>query len=293
MMAGRAAMEAGGVPIATENAEEAAAWDGEDGDQWTEHEERYNAFVRPHGRRLLDLARIGPADRVLDIGCGCGESTRDAARVTVLGTALGVDLSARMIGRARERAQTEGLVNVRFALADAQVYPFQSRAFDVAISRFGAMFFGDPVAAFRNIGRALQPGGRLVLLAWQELHKNEWLRVLRDALAAGRTLPSPRVGVPGPFGLADAAGVRRLLASAGFEAIDLEDVHEPVYVGAGVEEAFGFARAFGLTQGLLEGLDATARKGALETLRSMLAAHQTDSGVLLDSRAWLITARRA
>ncbi|MDQ3702555.1 MAG: class I SAM-dependent methyltransferase, partial [Chloroflexota bacterium] len=187
MMAGRAAAEGGGVPVAAENAEEAEAWDGEDGDQWTEHEERYNAFVRPYGRRLLDAARIGPGDRLLDIGCGCGESTRDAARMAVSGVALGVDLSARMIGRAQERARTEGLTNARFQQADAQVYPFQAQAFDFALSRFGAMFFGDQVAAFRNIGRALQPSGRLALLGWQELSKNEWLRALRDALAAGRT----------------------------------------------------------------------------------------------------------
>lgn len=151
---------------------------------------------------------------------------------------------------------------------------------------------GVPVAAFRNIGRALQPGGRLALLAWQELRQNEWQRALREALAAGRTLPSPRVGVPGAFGLADAAAVRRVLSGAGFEAIDLEDVHEPVYVGATAEDAFGFVRALGLTQGLLEGLAANARAGALEALRTTLAAHETDAGVQLDSRAWLITARR-
>ena len=280
------------LPGGVVNVEEAEDWDGAAGDHWTEHEARYNAGVRRHGRRLLAAARPAAADRVLDIGCGTGESTRDAARLAAAGRALGVDLSARMIARARERARAEGLANATFEQGDAQVYPFEAQGFDVALSRFGAMFFADPVAAFRNIGRALRPGGRLALLAWQELGKNEWLAALREALALGRPLPDPRAGEPGAFGLADAAAARRVLAAAGFAAIGLEDVREPVYLGADGEDAFGYVRALGPTRGLLEGLDAGDRARALEQLRATLAAHETGEGVLLDSRAWLITARR-
>ena len=219
------------MPAGVANIEQAAAWDGEEGDRWTEHEERYDATVRRHGLRLRDAARISADDHVLDIGCGCGELTRVAARLTVAGMALGVDLSARMIARARERSRAEGLANTRFEQADAQVYPFEEQAFDVAISRFGAMFFGDPVGALRNIGRALRPGGRLALLSWRELGENEWLLAIRKALAVGRTLPEPPMGAPGPFGLAEADAVQCILAEAGFEAIDVEEVNEPVYLG--------------------------------------------------------------
>ena len=274
------------------NVEQAAAWDGEEGDRWTKDEERYEATSRRHGRRLLNAAHITADEHVLDIGCGCGESTRDAARAAVSGMALGVDLSARMIARARERSRAEGLTNARFEQADAQVYPFERQVFDLAISRFGAMFFGDPIAAFRNIGRALRPGGRLALLSWRELGKNEWLLAIREALAAGRTLPEPPVGTPGPFGLAEADAVRPILAEAGFAAIDLEEVNEPVELGADVDDAVAFVRTLGITHGLLDGLDEVTTARALEAVRRMLAAHDTARGVLLDSRAWLITAQR-
>lgn len=272
------------------NAEQAAAWDGEEGDRWTEHEERYDATVRLYSLRLRDAARISADDHVLDIGCGCGGATREAARLAASGTALGVDLSARMIARARERSRAEGLTNARFEQADAQVYPFEGQAFNLAISRFGAMFFGDPIAAFRNIGRALRPGGRVALLSWREFGKNEWLLAIRRALAQGRTLPAPPVGAPGPFGLAEAAAVQRILANAGFEGINLEEVNEPVYLGANGDDAFGFVRTLGITKGLLDGLDNTATARALEKLRATLAAHDTGEGVLLGSCAWLIIA---
>jgi SAM-dependent methyltransferase len=273
------------------NVEMARAW-AEEGERWAEQAERYDATVRRHSRRLLDAAHISAGHRVLDIGCGCGESTRDAARIATSGLALGVDLSARMIIRARERAQAEGLTNVRFEQADAQVYPFESAVFDLAISRFGVMFFADPVAAFGNIGQGLRPGGRLALLAWQALQQNEWLLAIRQALAMGRTLPEPPAGAPGPFGLAEAGRVQRILAEAGFEEIDLAPVHEPMCFGRDADDAFGFARTMGPVKGLLDDLDEPVAVRALEQLRATLATHATREGVLLDSRAWLISARR-
>ena len=277
--------------IGVANVEMAKAW-AEEGERWAEQAERYDATVRRHGLRLLEAARIAADDRVLDIGCGCGETTRDAARRAVSGLALGVDLSARMVERARERARGEGLTNVRFEQADAQVYPFEREGFDLAISRFGGMFFADPVAAFGNIGRALRPGGRLVLLSWQELKQNEWLLAVREALAMGRTLPEPPVGAPGPFGLAEANDVRRILAEAGFGEIDLDEVREPVCFGRDADDAFAFGRTTGPVKGLLDDLDEPTAARALEALRATLAAHETREGVLFDSRAWLITARR-
>jgi SAM-dependent methyltransferase len=280
--------------MADVNVEQARAWNGEEGDRWTEQEARYNTASRRHSDCLLRAARIAPGDQILDIGCGCGESTRDAARQarSRSGWALGVDLSARMLARARERSLAEGVLNARFELADVQIHPFAAQTFDLAISRFGAMFFEDPLAAFRNVGRALRPGGRLALIAWQELARNEWLLALRGALAAGRTLPEPTVGAPGPFGLADPAAVRQVLGAAGFVAIDFEEVNEPMEFGADPDDAFDFVRSMGVTKGLLESLDATARARAIDDVRAMLAAHHTDAGILLGARSWLITAHR-
>ncbi len=280
------------MPPEIVNAEQAAAWQGEEA-HWVAHEARYDAAVRRYSGRLRAAAPVAAGDRVLDVGCGCGETTRDAARAAIAGSALGVDLSAAMIARARERGRAEGLPNVRFEQADAQVYPFAAAAFDLAISRFGAMFFGDPVAAFRNVGRALRPGGRLALLAWQELGQNDWLLVLRGALAMGRTLPQPPVGAAGPFGLADPGAARRILTDAGYAAIAIEAVREPLCFGADADDALGFLRGQGAIRGLLNGLDEATTARALDALRATLAAHATADGVLLGSAAWLITARRA
>ncbi|MBI3969607.1 MAG: class I SAM-dependent methyltransferase [Chloroflexi bacterium] len=278
--------------VSIANVEQARGWDGDDGDHWTRHEEHYNASIRPHGLRLLDAAQISPEDRILDIGCGCGESTRAAARVAVSGSALGVDLSARMIERARERSRAEGLTNTTFEQGDAQVYAFEAQAFDLAISRTGAMFFADFRAAFANIGCALRSGGRLSILSWQELRKNEWLKALRGALAVGRALPEPPVGAPGPFGLSDPNATRRILTEAGFGQIQFEEVNEPIRLGANADDSYGFLSTSGMVRGLLNGLDETGKFRALEELRATLAAHDTGAGVRFDSCAWLITARK-
>ena len=162
----------------------------------------------------------------------------------------------------------------------------------MAIRRFGAMFFADPVAAFVNVGRTLRPGGRLALLSWRELASNEWVLALRRTLAAGRTLPEPPPGAPGPFGLADEGAVRRMLADAGFEDVGFLAVDEPVLLGADTDDAFAFVSGLGITNGLLDGLDVSTRLGALEALRETLAARATADGVLLEGAGWLITGRR-
>lgn len=274
------------------NVDQAAAWDGDDGDEWTDHEERYNATTRPHTARLFARAQIGPDAQVLDIGCGCGESTRRAAQTAVDGGALGVDLSSRMLARARERSTDEGLTNVRFERADAQVYPFEAEAFDIAISRFGVMFFGDPIAALRNIYRALKPGGTVAFLAWQPLAQNEWMAELFTALAAGRDLPRPPAGTPGPFGLADPDAVRRIFGEAGFQNVELEAVSEPVTAGSDADDAFTFVQSLGVARGMLRGMDSATRERAMGALRATIDAHATDRGVRFGSGAWLIAATR-
>jgi len=274
------------------NVEMAKAWDGEEGDRWTEHAERYESTGRRLWQRFLDQRVVSAPDAVLDIGCGTGKSTRDVARMAVSGSAVGVDLSARMLEYARARSRAEGLTNVRFEQADAQVHPFPAHAFDVAISSFGAMFFADPVAAFSNIGGALRPGGRLALLAWRELARNEWLTAIRAALAMGRTLPEPPSSGPGPFGLADRGRVEEILAGAGFDDVALEAIDEPIRLGDDADDAFAFVGTMGIVHGLTQDLDGATRARALDGLRALLAAHQTDEGVLLGASAWLVTARR-
>ena len=190
------------------NVEMARPWDGDEGARWAQHAERYEATGHRQWRGLVETGLIGAADAVLDVGCGTGRSTRDAARLASSGWALGVDRSARMLERARELAAAEGVTNVQFLQADAQVHSFEAAAFDVAMSTFGTMFFAHPVDAFANVARALRAGGGLGMLVWRELGRN--VTVVRAALAMGRQLPAPPPGAPGPFQLADSDYVRRI-----------------------------------------------------------------------------------
>ncbi|HEX5117391.1 MAG TPA: methyltransferase domain-containing protein [Pseudonocardiaceae bacterium] len=242
----------------------------------------YDAELRRYHRWLCEAIDVRADDHVLDIGCGTGLTTRDAGRLAVRGSALGVDVSPEMVERAR--AAAEELDNVRFEQADAQVHPFPPRHFTLAISRFGTMFFTDPVAAFTNIGRALRPGARLVQLVWQDGGRQEWSTAIRQALTGG----DPPVG--GAFSLADPATVDRLLAAAGFTDVSVTDVSEPVWYGADPDAAVDAVLALRMADALA-GLDAGETERALDRLREVMAAHQTTDGVWFDSRAWLVTSR--
>jgi ubiquinone/menaquinone biosynthesis C-methylase UbiE len=185
-------VETHSIRVDPSNVEQLRSWDRDGGEYWASHAEYFDRGVAGYHRHFLDAAAIEASEQVLDIGCGTGQTTRDAARRASSGTALGVDLSARMIEVARREAEREAIANARFVQADVQIHPFTDHAFDVAISRHGSMFFGQPVAAFSNIARAIRPGGRLVLLTWQPLLRNEWFVAFTTALAARRDLPSPR-----------------------------------------------------------------------------------------------------
>lgn len=274
------------------NVEMAAAWDGAEGEQWAAHADRYEATGTRYGDALLRAAAVRSADTILDIGCGTGSSTIELARMAPSGSVLGVDLSARMLQHARAVAEREGLTNVAFEQADAQVHPFPESAFDVAVSSFGAMFFADPLAAFANVHRSLRPGGRLAIVAWREFADNEWITALCDALASGRTLPVPAAGAPGPFGLADRDYTDGILAAAGFNDVLFEKVEEPILLGADADDAYSFVSTFGMTRGLTQDLDDANRAAALEALHASLRAHETSDGVLFRGSAWLVRASR-
>ncbi|MEV4510971.1 class I SAM-dependent methyltransferase [Dactylosporangium sp. NPDC049525] len=232
---------------------------------------------------------VQPRDRVLDVGCGAGQTTRDAAHMASSGSAFGVDVSAVAIERSCDLARAEGLRNVTFERADAQTYDFAPGSFDLAISRFGTMFFDDPVAAFGNIGRALRPGGRLVMLVWQAADRNEWDGAIRAALGGPATVAG---GGPDPFSLADPATVEEILGSAGFDDVGLTDVHEPVHYGPDPAAALAWVRRFACTGDILGRLDPAAAERALARLRDVLAARVSGEGVWFDARAWMVTARR-
>jgi ubiquinone/menaquinone biosynthesis C-methylase UbiE len=246
----------------------------------------YDAELRLHNEHFRVAAGVGAGDRVLDIGCGTGQSTREAARAAVTGSALGVDVSAPMLERARQLSDAQGLANVTFQQADAQVHHFPPARFDLCISRFGTMFFADPVAAFTNIGRALCPAARLVMLVWQERDRNEWATAIRQSLTAASAIPS----APNAFSLADPTVTEGILAAAGFADVSFTDVHEPVYYGPDSATALDAVLRLLKFEELLANLDAAAAEQARLRLRTTLDAHTTDGGVYFDSRAWIVSA---
>lgn len=277
------------VPVDPANLDQLRAWDGDEGSYWADHATSFDRSVAAYHERLLARAAIGEREHVLDVGCGTGQTTRDAARAASAGSALGVDLSSRMLDYARRRAADEGLTNVTFAQADAQIHAFEPAGYDVAISRTAAMFFGDHVAALRNIGGALRPGGRVVLVTWQPLSGNGWIREISGALAAGRDVPVPPPDA-GPFALSDPDRIRQLLTSAGFGDVALEAKAAGMWFGDDADAAQRLV--LGLMGWMLEGLDAAGRSRAAAALHATMAAHETPDGVLLESAAWIIHATR-
>ncbi|GAA2126656.1 class I SAM-dependent methyltransferase [Streptomyces synnematoformans] len=266
-------------------------WDGATGDHWVAYEEKYNAAVFRYSERLFAGADVRPDDRVLDIGCGCGQTTRVAAELAAKGSAHGVDLSAAMLAQARARAAEEGLDNVRFEQADAQVHDFAAGAYDLAISRNGVMFFDDPVAAFANVRRALRPAGRLAFVCWRAPEESEYSLVPRAALGRYVTLPGPGgANEPGPNSLADPDRVRDVLGRAGLVDVRLDPEDELMDLGADLDEAMDFVLNRPHVRGPLSEVDAPTAAKATDELRTALTPYVTPAGVLLRSPAWLVTA---
>jgi SAM-dependent methyltransferase len=274
------------------NVEQAKGWDGPDGEAWAADWEAFDDSLRNYRAAINAAAAVVDGERVLDVGCGNGQTSLDAAAATPTGSVLGVDLSGPMLERARERARAAGLRNVEFVQGDAQVHPFAPSSFDLAMSRFGSMFFADRVEAFTNIGRALRPGGRLLLIVWQGMSENEQFVTLMNSLSAGRELPTPPPGAPSPFALADPDIGRSDLEAAGFQDVQYESVKRPFVLTSDVERAVAFVRRNPPGCHLLADLAAAQQDAALDVLRAALEPRVSADGIQFDSATWFITARR-
>jgi SAM-dependent methyltransferase len=279
--------------VSVVNTEQAEAWNGPEGAHWARHQDRWNAVNQGFNEPLLDAAGIAGAHRTLDLGCGSGQTTRLAALRAPRGSALGLDLSRPMLDGARARAEQEGITNVTFTEGDAQAHPFEAGTFDAAISRYGVMFYGDPVAAFGNIGRALRPGGRLAFICPADASLNEWVTAmasLRGLLPVG---DFGRTGQPGMFSLADPDHVRGVLTAAGFTGVAITRTQAYGVWGSGAEDAARFLLETGPGRHLMEQADRTARDRARHTLTGHLRCHEAADGtVRLLSTSWLVTADR-
>ncbi|MEV5251297.1 class I SAM-dependent methyltransferase [Streptomyces werraensis] len=277
------------TPIA--NTHQYEAWNGYEGRHWADHQARYDALNDPVNGPLLDAAALRATDTVLDIGCGNGHLTRLAARRAR--HAVGIDLSAPMLERARATAEAEGLSNVSHVQADAQVHPFEPATFDAAVSRFGVMFFADPVAAFRNIAGALCEGGRLAFVCPQSFDRQDQARVFA---AVARHAPLPDLtaaSAGGPASFADPARTRSVLSAAGFHGIEVTPLEMEQVWGRDPSDASAFLFGWGPMRHWLRDVPEEAVERAREAATEAFGAYVTGEGVRLKMSCWLVTATRA
>ena len=278
------------------NAEQIAYWNDEAGARWTAIQQRTDALFDEVTVAAIDSADPRPGESVLDVGCGCGATVLELARrVRPGGCVVGVDVSRPMLELAKARVQAEELPAVTLHLADASTHSFREAEFDLAFSRFGIMFFGDPVTAFTNIRRSLRADGRLACLTWRSLAANPWFGV--PLAAALRHVPPPPAApdpdAPGPMSFADPDRVKRILSAAGFTAIDLERRDVMMKLGGTneLDRATEFATQVGPASRALVGATPAAQAAARSAIREALADYAGAGGVMLPGSVWFITAR--
>ena len=209
------------IPEPSPNAAQVEYWNSVAGETWAQFQEPLDRQIEPLGLAGIDVLQPVPGERIIDIGCGCGQTSLAlAARVAPSGSVVGIDLSRPMLEVARRRPRPAANLRVDFRQLDAQNGDIGRGVFDAAFSRFGVMFFSDPVAAFRNIRASLKPGGRLVFVCWRPLADNPWmLAPLQAALPFIPPVAPPDPTAPGPFAFADASRVRSILTHAGFASL--------------------------------------------------------------------------
>lgn len=282
------------TPAQSFNESQRERWNGADGEYWRTNQDRMDRTLAPVNGPLFEFAAPKPGSTVIDVGCGCGTTTiKLASAVGSSGKAIGIDISEPMLALARERSRE--LANVSLMLGDAAGLPLDGLGAELMISRFGVMFFGDPVAAFANIRTALAPGGRIRFACWRPIQENPWLQVpLHAAYEHVPRLPKPEPEEPGPFAFADTERVRRILTAAGFRAVSFAPLDIPMDVAAGgtLEDAVFQSAAMGPTKRALADQPDEVRAAALESIRRALRPYAAPTGVTLPGAVWLAAAER-
>ena len=265
-------------------------WNDAMGKTWAALHERLDRQLDPIGREAMRRAGFRAGDTVLDVGCGCGETTLEIA--CQVDRVAGLDVSAMLLDIARKAAAAKGLGNVRFEQADGQVWRAPEPV-DVLFSRFGVMFFEDPAAAFANLRRSLKPGGRLAFACWRQPKENLWLALpLQSTAHLLPPLPPSDPHAPGPFAFADRDRLAGILKDAGFAEVAIEpfdirtggdSLEDSVFIAVSVGQLGGVLRELGVTEDLKRTVEAT--------LREALAAYVEDGVVKLPAAAWIVSAR--
>jgi len=274
------------------NEEQAVFWTEQAGPIWLEREEFLDASSRPFGLAAIDAANVQPGEKVLDVGCGTGSTTIELGRrVGESGKALGLDISPLLLGRAREKAAAAGASNVDFVEGDAQTYTLDE-PFDLVFSRFGIMFFEDPVAAFGNLRKAA-PEGRLTFICWQDVFSNAWMSV--PTMAASSVLGDfdlPPEGSPSPFYYADPELARSVLSDAGWRDVSIEPFRTTMDSPAEeAAERLGFLVRMGPLGARFMESDPDTQQRTLDAILAAASEHESGGVFRMPAAAWIVTAR--
>jgi len=281
------------------NATQIEFWNGETGQNWVSHDALMEAMLQPLGEAVMDSLSLKPGEHVLDIGCGCGHTSLSLAdRVGAEGSVTGIDISAPMLAVASQLAAEHNTWHnsVQFLEADAQTHRFTPESYDAAFSRFGVMFFEDPVGAFTNIRASLRPSGRLAFCCWQPRAVNPFMTV--PAMAALELMPAPPEippRTPGPFAFEEADYVAEILTKAGFEHVAVTPLRQPLTFGRGmslediVERLVEIGPIAQMVREAPEDLQQPVRDKVVDAVAPF---YQAGSGMTLEGQFWLVTAKR-
>lgn len=278
------------------NAAQIEYWNGEVGAKWVRFQHRMDLTLGPLGEHAMAAGRIAADDRVIDVGCGCGDTTIELAkRVAPSGSVGGVDISRVMLRLAADRLAAEPDLNATVEFGDGEIHRFPDGAADLVFSRFGVMFFANPAAAFGNLFRALKPAGRLAFVCWRPLALNPWFRVPLSVAARHVVMPEPPGPEdPGEFAFADDARVRRILTEAGFIDIAIEPHDTEITVGGGgdTEATVDYYMQIGPMAAALADADATTLATVAAEIGDAIAPYRTEAGFRLPASVWTVTAGR-
>jgi len=272
-------------------------WNGASGDNWVEHQVRLDPMLEAFGKAAMAAAEVRRGDYILDVGCGAGSTSFALARQAGPGGhVLGVDISPQLIAKARANTAASGAAH--FQLADAATAAFDREGFDLLFSRFGVMFFDDPVSAFRHMRQALKPGGRLAFACWRSAQENDWVRLPMAAIRDLVALPLVDPAAPGPFAFADPGRIDQLLTEAGYQDVVIEPFDAQIPYGHGdtredaIDDAVRLGFAVGPLARALAGQPHDIRLRAADAVRAAFATCPGDTSILIEGASWIVTARR-
>jgi len=270
-------------------------WNGDGGLNWIRFQSQLEKSLMPFGKQAISTAMIALDETVIDVGCGWGDTSIELAQqVGPKGHVLGIDISNLILEQAQNRLDASSLNNIKFECVDAESHQFDMMKLDVVFSRFGVMFFNNPVVAFRNIYGALKPGGRLIFICWQSIKENQWVNLPQEIVIQYVEIASVDPDAPGGFAFGDSTRVLGILDAAGFVDINVEPYKTKITVGENLDEAIILLSHLGPASSVIENpdLDGEIKNRILNDLRNALEFYKSLQGIELDAATWIFTATK-